>query len=595
MHDENMSNMDVLDVVTRSTRPQQRLAGVVETDGQQAIRVGVEFVERLLTELESVVESAGRNPHLRMASSIMRSHLDCRPLTASSAIAASGVPHATAVRRLQELIEADLVERRARTRTGKTFSLHPTATLIKRWAQLADRLPRLAEETLARGAVNTPEDYYFGGSYRATQVIQPPQVLAQPLRLAGGLRVLVHADPTFMVMEGLKRQFEQIVGTSITQRAFSIDRLYEEGLRNAARETSRYDILAVDLPWIGEYAERGVLLPLDNVMDVDRLDPADFLPAGWQAAHWGGHIYGVPSQTTPELLFYRRDLFAAAGLEPPATTDDVLRAAEALHDPARGVSGIAWNAARGTALGHTFMMACADFGQPLLRLPKIAGGFDATKLARSRSVVPTIDTPRALEAVRYLMALRDFSPPDVLSMSWYERVRAFTTGRVAMAYGYTLLAPHFERDPSSPAHGQTGYLPHPSGGSGPRVAPIGGYVLGIPRNLPAERRAAAAEALVVFTSREAQKLFVQNGSRAVPRYSVGADPEVKRLSPIFDAVDAMGWRDELQFWPRPPIPQMPAIVQVCGEEIHDVLRGTRSPGDALARAQERAQALFQSR
>jgi multiple sugar transport system substrate-binding protein len=58
-------------------------------------------------------------------------------------------------------------------------------------------------------------------------------------------------------------------------------------------------------------------MPLDEAMDIARLDPADFHTAGWQAAHWGGRPYGVPAQTTPELLFYRKDLFAEAGLEPP--------------------------------------------------------------------------------------------------------------------------------------------------------------------------------------------------------------------------------------------------------------------------------------
>jgi hypothetical protein len=37
--------------------------------------------------------------------------------------------------------------------------------------------------------------------------------------------------------------------------------------------------------------------------------------------------------------------------------------------PAAGRYGVAWNAARGTALGHTFMMTCADFGQPIIDLP----------------------------------------------------------------------------------------------------------------------------------------------------------------------------------------------------------------------------------
>ena len=79
-------------------------------------------------------------------------------------------------------------------------------------------------------------------------------------------------------------------------------------------------------------------MPLDEVMDLARLDPADFHTAGWKAAHWGGRAYGVPAQTTPELLFYRRDLFAEAGLEPPATTDALLQAARSLHDRAAGAT-----------------------------------------------------------------------------------------------------------------------------------------------------------------------------------------------------------------------------------------------------------------
>ena len=177
-------------------------------------------------------------------------------------------------------------------------------------------------------------------------------------------------------------------------------------------------------------------------------------------------------------------------------------------------------------------------------------------------------------------------------MSWYERIRLYAAGRVAMAYGYTLLAPYFELDETSPARGRTGYLPHPPGPEGAPVATVGGYALGIPTNLAPERRDAAAEALIAFTSPEAQKLYVENGSRTAPRYSVGADPDVRRLSPIFGAVDQMSWRDELQFWPRPPIPEISEIIAICGQELHDMLRGIVPPREALRRAQERADAAM---
>jgi multiple sugar transport system substrate-binding protein len=550
------------------------------------------FLEDFSDEMEGALDIIAPNPHLRMALHLLQGHFDARTVTPTSMISASRAPYATANRRLREMIDAGLIEQRPRTKSGKTFSMHPSEALLARWVELSGRLRRLAEGHFGdRAKGQEIRDYYFGGSYAAAQSIPPLGVLREPLKVPGGVRVLVHGDPTFMVMENLKRQFEQVIGAEISQRAFSIDRLREEALRNASRDSSRYDIIAVDLPWIGEFAQRGVLMPLDQAMDLGRLDPADFHTAGWQAAHWGGRAYGVPAQTTPELLFYRRDLFAEAGLEPPATTDALLRAARALHQPQRGRHGIAWNAARGTALGHTVLMTFADFGQPILDLPRIAGGFGADHLAEG-GYRATIETEAGLRAAEFLLSLLRYSPPNILSMSWYERVRPYAAGTVAMAYGYTLLAPYFELDESSPAYGETGYLPHPAGPGASQIAPVGGYVMGIPANLAPERIPAAVEALCVFTSPEAQKLYVQNGSRTNPRYSVGADPEVRRASSIFEAVDAMSWRDELQFWPRPPVPEICEIIRICGEEFHDMLRGTTTPREALRVAQNRADALM---
>jgi multiple sugar transport system substrate-binding protein len=577
---ENIQNEDFSRVLGRGAGRNPEAA--------TSLSAALTFLDAVSAELDTVLEIGEPNPHLNMVSALLRAHMGGKVVTATMLISASGVPYATARRKLQDLLDRGLIEQRVKTRSGRSFSLHPTERLMENWRQFAERILRLGAEATGNTAISGQE-YYYGASYvPASHSLAPPQVLPTPLQLGGGLRVLVHGDPTFMVMENLKRQFEQIIGTNISQRAFSIDRLRSEALRNAERRFSKYDIIAVDLPWIGEFAEKGVLMALDECLDTARLDTPDFHTAGWMAAHWGGRPYGVPSQTTPELLFYRKDLFAEAGLEPPDTTAKVIEAARHFHAPQRGRYGIAWNAARGTALGHQFLMTCADFGQPIVNLHAIAGGFDADT-ANRRDIVPTIDTPQALEACDYLLTLMSYSPPDILSMSWYERVRPYAAGKIPMAYGYTLLAPYFERDPHSPANGNTGYLPHPAGPKGRPVAPVGGYVLGIPANLAPERRAAAAEALIAFTSPEAQKLYVLNGSRTAPRYSVGADPEVRQTSPIFEAVDGMSLRDELQYWPRPPLPRIAEIFEICGQEIHDMLRGVQSPRAALRSAQARAE------
>ncbi len=578
------------DIQSGQRAVQRPTAQRVFATGPELERV-VTFLKSLTVELDTSIDPNTPNPHLNMILHVLQSHSEGRLVSPSSMVASAGVPYATATRKLAELKDRGLLEQRPRTKSGKSFSLHPSPALLDQFSQLADRIERLARTSFGgTHDRDVDENYYFGGSYQATRTtIAPPSALPQPLKLSGGLRILVHGDPTFMVMDNLKRQFEQLVGTNIHQRAFSIDRLREEALRNSERSKSRYDLIAVDLPWLGEFVKKGVIRPLSDVMDISRLDPADFHTAGWRAAHWDECPYGVPSQTTPELMFYRKDWFAAEGLEPPVSTEAVIDAARYFHDPLRGRYGVAWNAARGTALGHTFMMTCAAFGQPIVDLPQIAGGYDADHLGH-REFRPLLNSDRALAAADYLMQLLEFSPPDILSMSWYERVRPYATGKVAMAYGYTLLAPYFELDESCSAHGNTGYLPHPHGPEGAPIAPVGGYVFCIPSNLAVERINDAVEALIAFTSPGAQKLYAQSGSRTAPRYSVGADPEVRRLSPIFELVDQMSWRDEL--WPRPPIPQISDIIRICGHELHDMLRGIVSPREALDRAQARAEDIM---
>ncbi len=156
------------------------------------------------------------------------------------------------------MIEAGLIDQRPRTKSGKGFSMQPSEKLLDQWTRVSGRIRRLTETYFGTDSgTEEDRDHYFGGSYMTTRSIQPIQVLPEPLKVAGGIRVLVHDDPTFMVMENLKRQFEQVIGTQIHRRAYSIDRLREDALRNADRKSSRYDIIALDLPWVGRVRRQG--------------------------------------------------------------------------------------------------------------------------------------------------------------------------------------------------------------------------------------------------------------------------------------------------------------------------------------------------
>jgi multiple sugar transport system substrate-binding protein len=573
----------------------------VRAAGQPAVMTNEEML-RFLSFVDAIDAEADLGLHLpspnacyRMSIFLLRQHLEAKLVTVTALAAASGVPYATAMRRISEMLDQGLVIRRPKGKGSKSFSFHPSRELIDAWYGYARRMKRIIGQTFGFAYEGELYDYYFGGSYLSARIIAPPSVSGAKLDISGPLRLLVHADPTFLAMENLKRQFEQYFGVPIRVRALSIDRIHEEALANAQLARSRYDVVACDLPWIGEFAAKGVLRPLDTHLSAREMNVADFHPAGWKATHYRGRPYGFPIHTTPELMFYREDIFAEKGLAPPETTDQVLAAAKVLHQPHKtGMRGIAWNAARGTPMGHTFLFVLAAFGRSILNLRRVGHEFDAETI-EGEQFRPMIDSIEGRRTAEYLRELLQYSPSNILSMAWYERIAAYSRGEVAMAYGYNVLASYFELDDSSPAKGRTGILPHPAGRGGRNIAPVGGFVLGIPANLASERLDAAWQAIRHFTSSEAIKLFILNGSRTSPRFSVSADPEVRSMSKVITAVDDMERRGLVQFWPRPPAPEMADIINICGEEMHDVARGLKAVRTALADAQNRADALMRSK
>ena len=98
-----------------------------------------------------------------------------------------------------------------------------------------------------------------------------------------------------------------------------------------------------------------------------------------------------------------------------------------------------------------------------------------------------------------------------------------------------------------------------------------------------------------FTSPEIIKLYVENGSLVAPRFSVSMDPEVRRISPLLSIVEGMARNRVLQYWPRPPIPEISDLIEIVGTQLHDLLQGALSPMQALANAQNQADALMRSR
>lgn len=548
----------------------------------------LDFVAKFLVETEESLDIPQPAREVQIMLPLMRSHLRGRLETPSSLIAASGMARGTAYRCIEAMIEDGLIARRPRTRSGKTFSLHPSTKMIRQWLEYANRLKALVGSSFGQ-----PDDsvYYFGASYLSASVIPPLPVLKTKLELNDRLRVLLHADPAFLAMQKLKQQFEMHFGVDIEVRALSIDRLHNEILENANRPASRYDIVTCDCVWMAEFIDKGVLQPVEDLVSPSAREMLDFHPEALSVVQRGTELFGLPVQTTPELLIYRTDLFAEAGLSPPATPEEVMDRARALHDPEHGVSGICWNGARGTPVGTTFMLLMADFGQPVLNLPRLGDDFTDRNLAPEH-YRPALDTEVALEAAEYLVEILQWSPDNVLQMSWFERAQCYARGEAAMAYCYTQIMPMFENDPASPAHGRTGFALHPAARGRRRIAPLGGWNLCIPANLRPNRFDPVNEAVRGLTSAAATKHYIENGSLVSSRFSVCNDPAVAHGRPIIPIVDRMARSGQLKHWPRPAVAEVNYLVRILGDEIHAMLLRNKKPRAALRDAQARCDKLM---
>ena len=558
---------------------------------EEMLRI-LDFADRSREITETRTALSATDPRWNIISYAMRRHLEGKLLTITSTAMAAGVPYGTAMRRINDLIDQGFLLKRPRSRTGKSFSLHPTRKLIEEFEAFAMQTKAMVGSTF--GFTNGDggmEDFYFGGYYMASRILSYPNAMRAGPGFDRTVRILCPVDPTFRTISKSSSILTELCGTNLDIVTLPLDELHREILANAERRDPEYDLLAIDLPWIGQLAEAGLIRPIDDILRADRYNASDFHSAAWKGSAYGGRQFGLPIQPTAELLYCRADLFAEAGLPIPETTDEVLFAARMLHRTGFGLSGIVMNFARGTPVAHTFVQTLADFGQPVIDLNARGDEFDAETI-EGENFRPMIDTEAGLRTADYLMTLRDYAHPDSLKCAWDDRIRLFSEGRAAMTYGWTVRAAAFELDESSPAHGNVAFVAHPRGPGARPVSPIGGFCLTVPAGLAEDRRRAAWKVMEYLCRPELLKWYVQDGNLTSPRFSTSADPEVRAMSRMIGRVDAMERRGEIQIWPRPPVPEFSDILQVLGKEIHEMLQGVQSVPESLQRAQNRIDAIM---
>lgn len=181
------------------------------------------------------------------------------------------------------------------------------------------------------------------------------------------------------------------------------------------------DICFNDIMTVANRAKAGSIYSLDAFMAADGVSRDDYVPALVEACVVDGEAYALPVGLDLRLLYYNKDLFAAAGLDPevaPATLDELAEYAKALT---------IWNGSNVDVMGFSTML-----GNSYLWMWawNNGGGFwDADGN-------PTMNTPENIGALEWMVGIQDYYGTKAIeafnSITGSTGTDPFIGGKVAM-------------------------------------------------------------------------------------------------------------------------------------------------------------------
>ena len=294
-------------------------------------------------------------------------------------------------------------------------------------------------------------------------------------REAAILRVLLLESPSSYATLCLLDDFRRRSGIDVEVTTVKYGALYDIATdRTAARS---YDVCQLDIPWLPEFAERGLLHPLDDLLAADGdgalLD--QFIPGiADHFVRYDRRVFGLPYMYCSQLLFYRKDLFTNLKYQSMFETQyraelGVPRSWTEFNVVARFFT-TAFNPESETLYGTT-LGGMSSSGSLCEFLPRLYAFGGATFDADGRLA---LDSKLAVKALRNYCESYRYASAASPDHWWEEQVDEFRAGKAAMMVLFSSHAAGITDRSKSRIVGNIGYDVIPGNKS-----LLGGYSLGL--------------------------------------------------------------------------------------------------------------------
>jgi multiple sugar transport system substrate-binding protein len=384
-----------------------------------------------------------------------------------------------------------------------------------------------------------------------------------PAKVKGTVRVIMEEVPDTDIVKSLLPEFhKEYPGVDVKIEALPYDQMRDRIVSSFLASSPTYDLIAVDNPWMTDFAKGGFLQPLDERIAAKQgFDQQDFSKPLRDIAEVGGKTYGIPFYNYALSLVYRTDLYRKAGLTPPKTLDELKQAAAKLD--AGGRAGIAMQPQKGYKIFE-------EWGNYLLA----AGGS-----IQDASGKVTLDSPQARQALQtYIDIYKSSAPKNSLNWAFDEAIRSVSSDKAAQLISYNWTLPTVKKS------GKPFSIAEVPGGR----AILGAWYWGVPAN--SATKDAAWSFVSWLTSKQHEKERVIKGGAPV-RNSALDDPEVWKQGLGEDYYKTV--KSILQdAVPLADGPNAEEMINVVGEQLNAAVAGQKSVDEAISTAASEAQKVL---
>jgi len=325
--------------------------------------------------------------------------------------------------------------------------------------------------------------------------------------------------------------------------------------------------------------DEDAIVPIDNFVKTadDRAWLGSFYKAFLLNSQTGGKTWGVPFQRSTIVLYYNKELFKAAGLDPnkpPATWAEMAEMAKKLTV----------KDASGKVTQYGVQIPSSGFPYWLFQALAIQNG---VAMANDAGNAVKFDDPKVIEALQYWVDLskQGVHPPGIVE--WGTTPKDFFEKKVAMMWTTTGNLTNVR----SNAKFDFGVAMLPAGKA--KGSPTGGgnfYIF--KKSTPAQQEAAFKFIKWVTQPERAARWSMETGYVAVSEAAYGTDTLRKYGR---DFPPALVARDQLPFaLAEFSTHDNQRVTKALNDGLQAALTGTKTPTQAMQDAQKEAERLLRS-